>query len=79
MCDPTFANDTKRIDEIPSKEFADTIVKNITDVSMSILRRIYRPIQLALYQDRTHTPDYYNPEYDAKMDHGTVRPLIVFL
>jgi gamma-glutamyltranspeptidase/glutathione hydrolase/leukotriene-C4 hydrolase len=23
-------------------------------------------------QDRTHPPEYYNPEYDVKVDHGTV-------
>jgi len=23
-------------------------------------------------QDRTHPPEYYNPEFDVKIDHGTV-------
>ncbi|EEB89189.1 hypothetical protein MPER_12738, partial [Moniliophthora perniciosa FA553] len=27
--------------------------------------------------DRTHTPEYYNPEYDVKMDHGTQHVSVV--
>lgn len=32
--------------------------------------------QLADYstQDTTHSPEYYNPEYDILTDHGTVCP-----
>jgi gamma-glutamyltranspeptidase/glutathione hydrolase/leukotriene-C4 hydrolase len=33
ICDPAFNNDTKRIDEIATKPFADLIAVNITDVS----------------------------------------------
>ncbi|KAJ7497284.1 gamma-glutamyltranspeptidase [Mycena latifolia] len=31
ICDPAFNNDTKRIDEISTKEFADLVAVNITD------------------------------------------------
>src|SRR5688572_26980301 len=37
VCDPTFVNDTKRIDEISTKAFADIIVRNITDVSTNVI------------------------------------------
>ncbi|KAG6842084.1 hypothetical protein C0991_002738 [Blastosporella zonata] len=52
ICDPDFNNNTARMDIIPTKDFAKTILSNITD-------------------DRTHAPDYYNPEYDVTIDHGT--------
>ncbi|KAG6912764.1 hypothetical protein DXG01_012303, partial [Tephrocybe rancida] len=59
ICDPAFNNDTARIDEISTKKFADSIFPNITDLHAE------RP------QDRTHPPEYYNPVYDGKPDHGT--------
>ncbi|KAG6904204.1 hypothetical protein DXG01_011764, partial [Tephrocybe rancida] len=59
ICDPAFTNDTARIDEISTKKFADSIFPNITDLHAE------RP------QDRTHLPEYYNPVYDGKPDHGT--------
>ena len=30
-----------------------------------------------LCQDRTHPPEYYNPVFDVKIDHGTVCGIIV--
>ncbi|KAG6917829.1 hypothetical protein DXG01_000889 [Tephrocybe rancida] len=47
-----------RMDEIPTKKFAESILSNITD-------------------DRTHAPDYYNPEYDVRTDHGTSHTSVV--
>ncbi|KAG5645211.1 hypothetical protein DXG03_006729 [Asterophora parasitica] len=58
ICDPDYHNNTARIAQISTKEFADEIAKNITD-------------------DRTHLPDYYNPEYDLPTDHGTSHTAIV--
>ncbi|CAL1707127.1 unnamed protein product [Somion occarium] len=59
ICDPAFeTNDTARIQEIPTKKFADLIIRNITD-------------------DRTHTPDYYQPIFDVPIDHGTSHSSIV--
>ncbi|KAF8993673.1 gamma-glutamyltranspeptidase [Cyathus striatus] len=58
VCDPAFNNNTHRINEIITKSYADTIIKNITD-------------------DRTHPPEYYNPEYDVKIDHGTSHTSVV--
>ncbi|KAJ7346605.1 nucleophile aminohydrolase [Mycena albidolilacea] len=58
ICDPAFNNDTKRIDEIPTKSFADAVAVNITD-------------------DRTHSAQYYNPEYDVKTDHGTSHTSVI--
>lgn len=59
------------MDIISTKEFATSVLRNITDVS-----RLF--FYLSSYmkhtiQDRTHPPDYYNAEYDIKPDHGTVR------
>jgi gamma-glutamyltranspeptidase/glutathione hydrolase/leukotriene-C4 hydrolase len=53
VCDPAFSDDLDRIARIPSEEYADAIIKNVTD-------------------DRTHEAAYYQPEYDVKVDHGTV-------
>ncbi|KAG7091047.1 hypothetical protein E1B28_010106 [Marasmius oreades] len=60
LSDPNFRNATNRrlIDEVPTKEFADAVVRNISD-------------------DRTHDPDYYNPIYDFKTDHGTTHLAVV--
>ncbi|KAJ7901817.1 nucleophile aminohydrolase [Mycena olivaceomarginata] len=58
ICDPAFNNDTKRIDEISTKSFADAVAVNITD-------------------DRTHSAQYYNPEYDVKTDHGTSHTSVI--
>ncbi|KAF8161066.1 gamma-glutamyltranspeptidase [Crassisporium funariophilum] len=58
ICDPKFINSTDRIDEIPTKAFAQEVFKNITD-------------------DRTHPPEYYKPEYDVKIDHGTSHTSVV--
>ncbi|KAJ6586911.1 gamma-glutamyltranspeptidase [Mycena vulgaris] len=58
ICDPAFNNNTQRIDEISTKEFADLVAANITD-------------------DQTHPPQYYNPEYDIKTDHGTSHTSVV--
>jgi gamma-glutamyltranspeptidase/glutathione hydrolase/leukotriene-C4 hydrolase len=58
VCDPQFTNDTAQMDEIPTKSFARTIFKNITD-------------------DRTHPPEYYNPIFDVKADHGTSHTSVV--
>ncbi|TFK44674.1 gamma-glutamyltranspeptidase [Crucibulum laeve] len=52
ICDPSFNNNTARINEISTKAYADWIGQNVTD-------------------DQTHPPEYYNPEYDVKIDHGT--------
>ncbi|KAF9005378.1 gamma-glutamyltranspeptidase, partial [Hymenopellis radicata] len=53
ICDPAYQNNTHIIQQMSTKEFADTVFPNITD-------------------DRTHPPDYYNPEYDVQTDHGTM-------
>ncbi|KAF8973301.1 gamma-glutamyltranspeptidase [Flammula alnicola] len=58
VCDPRFTNDTYQIDEIPTKPFAQEILKSITD-------------------DRTHPPEYYNPIFDIKIDHGTSHTSVV--
>ncbi|KAF8210260.1 gamma-glutamyltranspeptidase [Mycena galopus ATCC 62051] len=58
ICDPAFNNDTKRIDKISTKSFADLVAANITD-------------------DSTHPPQYYNPEFDVKTDHGTSHTSVV--
>ncbi|KAG6810980.1 hypothetical protein H0H92_009563 [Tricholoma furcatifolium] len=58
ICDPDFNNNTARMALIPTKEFAKSILTNITD-------------------DRTHPPDYYNPEYDVMPDHGTSHTSVV--
>ncbi|KAJ7178528.1 gamma-glutamyltranspeptidase [Mycena crocata] len=58
ICDPAFNNNTKRIDEISTKAFADLVAANITD-------------------NETHPPQYYNPEYDIKTDHGTSHTSVV--
>ncbi|KAG5638640.1 hypothetical protein H0H81_011359 [Sphagnurus paluster] len=58
ICDPDFNNNTERIAQISTKDFADSILKNITD-------------------DRTHPPEYYNPEFDVKTDHGTSHTSVV--
>jgi len=58
ICDPDFNNNTARMDLISTKEFADLIVKNITD-------------------DRTHPPEYYQPEYDVKPNVGTSHTSVV--
>ncbi|EPQ57051.1 gamma-glutamyltranspeptidase [Gloeophyllum trabeum ATCC 11539] len=58
VSDPAFARDTKRIDEIYSEEYIDSVVRNVTD-------------------DTTHPPEYYNPVYDVKIDHGTSHSSIV--
>ncbi|KAJ7703213.1 gamma-glutamyltranspeptidase [Mycena rosella] len=58
ICDPAFNNNTERIDEIPTKKFADLVAVNITD-------------------DRTHSPQYYNPVFDIKTDHGTSHTSVV--
>lgn len=48
-----FSHDLERIARIPTKEYADAVLRNVTD-------------------DRTHEAGYYQPEYDVKIDHGTV-------
>ncbi|KAL0956594.1 hypothetical protein HGRIS_002731 [Hohenbuehelia grisea] len=58
ICDPDFINSTAKIDQIPTREYADLIYANITD-------------------DRTHTSDYYRPEYDIKIDHGTSHSSVI--
>ncbi|KAJ3517206.1 hypothetical protein NLJ89_g663 [Agrocybe chaxingu] len=58
VCDPAFVNSTEQIDEIATKDFAQTILPNITD-------------------DRTHPPEYYNPVFDVKVDHGTSHSSVV--
>ncbi|ESK85216.1 hypothetical protein Moror_11399 [Moniliophthora roreri MCA 2997] len=58
ISDPLYRNDTSVIEEIPTKAFAASVVRNLTD-------------------DRTHPPEYYNPEYDVKMDHGTQHVSVV--
>lgn len=73
MSDPVSQNDTQRIHRMMTKEYSLEIYTNITDVRC-ILISAYRP-PYALTQDSTHPPEYYNPEYDMKPDHGTVRPL----
>ncbi|KAH9847137.1 gamma-glutamyltranspeptidase [Lenzites betulinus] len=50
--DPAFHDQTQRIHEIPTKEYASEMFANITD-------------------DKTHSPEYYNPIYDIVEDHGT--------
>jgi gamma-glutamyltranspeptidase/glutathione hydrolase/leukotriene-C4 hydrolase len=30
-----------------------------------------------ILQDRTHPPEYYNPEFDVKIDHGTSHTSVV--
>ncbi|CAK5268338.1 unnamed protein product [Mycena citricolor] len=58
VCDPSYINDTAKMDRIPTKEFAALIGPNITD-------------------NYTHSPDYYNPEYDVKIDNGTSHTVVV--
>ncbi|TFK25723.1 gamma-glutamyltranspeptidase [Coprinopsis marcescibilis] len=58
ICDPQFTNNTARINEIYTKEYASKVVKNITD-------------------DRTHPPEYYKPEHDIIIDHGTSHTSVV--
>lgn len=41
LCDPAFANTSARINEIPTKAFAATVSRNITDV-----RNHYTPLQV---------------------------------
>ncbi|KAG6886421.1 hypothetical protein C0992_004024 [Termitomyces sp. T32_za158] len=58
ICDPDFNDNTARMNMISTKEFAKSILRNITD-------------------DRTHTPDYYNAEYDVDTDHGTSHTSVI--
>jgi gamma-glutamyltranspeptidase/glutathione hydrolase/leukotriene-C4 hydrolase len=58
ICDPSFSSNMTIINNIPTKEYANSIVPNITD-------------------DRTHPPEYYNPEYSVHTDHGTSHSSIV--
>jgi len=51
-------SDEARMEQIPSKKYADYIRKNLTD-------------------DRTHPPEYYQPTYDVKIDHGTSHGTII--
>ncbi len=34
-------------------------------------------VRLTFVKDRTHSSEYYRPEYDLKPDHGTVRQLLL--
>lgn len=63
-----------RVAEIPTKEFADSIAVNLTDVSTLCMLAICCFFDVAI-KDRTHPPEYYNPEFDVETDHGTVRIL----
>ncbi|KAH0589440.1 hypothetical protein H2248_005197 [Termitomyces sp. 'cryptogamus'] len=58
ICDPEFNDNIARMNTISTKEFANSILSNITD-------------------DRTHEPDYYNPEYDVRTDHGTSHTSVI--
>ena len=71
ICDPKFLNDTSQIEEISTKHFGNLIRGNITDVCVLHFFNHSSPLKF-IYQDTTHTPDYYNPIYDVPEDHGTV-------
>lgn len=61
-----------RIHEIPTKQYADDVFPNITDVRGIV---DYPDNMLSVgysYQDTTHSPEYYKPIYDIVEDHGTV-------
>ncbi|PFH47245.1 hypothetical protein AMATHDRAFT_6968 [Amanita thiersii Skay4041] len=51
ICDPASDDDSDRIAQISTKQYAAQIVGNITDTA--------------------HPPDYYDPAYDVRPDHGT--------
>ncbi|KAG6330671.1 hypothetical protein ID866_8418 [Astraeus odoratus] len=52
------SNNSARIAEISTKEYANIIAVNLTD-------------------DHTHPMEYYNPEFDIKIDHGTSHTSVV--
>lgn len=70
ISDPAFANQTQLIDEISTKEFANKVFANLTDVCITRISRSRYSDQSV--KDRTHPPEYYQPVYDVKTDHGTV-------
>ncbi|KAJ3572198.1 hypothetical protein NP233_g3245 [Leucocoprinus birnbaumii] len=58
MCDPKTKADRVRISNMVTEDYAQEILRNITD-------------------DSTHPPEYYNPEFDVPMDHGTSHTSVV--
>lgn len=75
LADPAFLKNHYDLLSIPTKEYADLIRPNISDVRTLVLdsfRSFLRPSQ-----DRTHIPSYYNPMYDVMEDHGTTHTSVV--
>lgn len=72
LTDPHFTDNTNEIDAISTKAFADIVFPNITDVS-GVRNHVSR---FKYLQDSTHPPDYYNPVFDIKVDHGTVSKIV---
>jgi uncharacterized Fe-S cluster-containing radical SAM superfamily protein len=73
VCDSRYNNSSVRIGEISTKAYAQKIFQNITDVSPDFFSK---PLRLDnVMKDRTHPPEYYNPEHDIIVDHGTVSKL----
>jgi hypothetical protein len=73
VSDPDSNNTYSRLAQIPTKHFADVISVNLTDVRRDGYRLPF--FTQIVSQDRTHLPEYYNPEYGVTIDHGTVGTL----
>ena len=68
-----YTGNKTRVAEIPTKEFANKIAVNLTDVRILCILA-FAVFDVAI-KDHTHQPEYYNPEFDVQTDHGTVRVL----
>jgi len=66
------------IDEVSTQAFSNAVFLNLTDVSLAGLRATF-PQTHRVSQDRTHSPEYYNPHFDIKIDHGTASSLSCIL
>ena len=65
-----YTGNKTRVAEIPTKEFANEIAVNLTDVRF-LCKFAFAVFDVAI-KDRTHQPEYYNPEFDITPDDGTV-------
>jgi gamma-glutamyltranspeptidase/glutathione hydrolase/leukotriene-C4 hydrolase len=73
--DPDFIRNEERIDEIISKEWADKVRKNITDVSDLIA--VSNSLLTTTIQDKTYDYSYYEPKYESNDPHGTMHLSVI--
>lgn len=74
--DPAFIDNAKRVHEITTKRYADSVRANITDVRFALF--FLSPVLSYLtIQDKTHELGYYRPRFAVEEDHGTTHLSVI--